>query len=273
MTSVDPAAVVPLQAAPPGKGRVDALDGWRGVACLLVACYHVGFNLRWPPLVVLGFCGVQMFFVLSGHLLYRPYAQAMRGERAFPSSRLFYARRFLRIYPPYLVALAAFVLLRYATGTKPPGAWSVLAHVGLFFNYVPSIDFFSINPVFWSLAIEAQFYVLLPVACLAARRLKWGPWVVPFAFAAVGIAARAIELRISYDLPPGVTAVGFRSVFAYLDLFAFGMVVAVLPTGWRMPRPRIVAAAGLGLFLLANNWSFLAGGGEWMVAGDRTLLL
>jgi peptidoglycan/LPS O-acetylase OafA/YrhL len=91
----------------PEKNRnvhITALDGWRGIACLLVLFYHTGSNIFFPPLVIYGFIGLHLFFVLSGYLISSPFLKAIRGRSALPSTGRFYMRRLIRIYPPYLVS-------------------------------------------------------------------------------------------------------------------------------------------------------------------------
>jgi peptidoglycan/LPS O-acetylase OafA/YrhL len=57
--------------------RDEALDGWRGIACLLVYFVHKGLTLDAPPLVIPGFTGVHMFFVLSGYLFSGPFLRVI----------------------------------------------------------------------------------------------------------------------------------------------------------------------------------------------------
>ena len=81
--------------------RNRSLDMWRGVACLMVFAFHTGASFRWPPLAFYGNSGVHLFFVLSGYLIFQPFLKSMGGSKPMPSIGRFYARRFLRIYPPY----------------------------------------------------------------------------------------------------------------------------------------------------------------------------
>ncbi len=99
--------------------------------------------------------GVQLFFVLSGFLLCLPYVRAMQFGLPFPSTWAFYKRRALRILPAYWATLAVMALLE---SVKWRG---FLFHVLLLHN-VKNKHFYSINVAFWTLAIEWQFYLLLP---------------------------------------------------------------------------------------------------------------
>ena len=104
------------------KNSIASLDGVRALACLSVITYHlsllvIGAHI-WKPvepfttgLILSGASGVTLFFVLSGFLLFLPYAQALLFERNWPSAWRFYLRRFFRIVPAYYVALFLIILL------------------------------------------------------------------------------------------------------------------------------------------------------------------
>ena len=104
------------------KSNIVALDGVRAIAALLVVSLHlneiagVPWNLNQNPLAttfaVFGRTGVVLFFVLSGFLLFLPYARALLfQEEPWPSIRTFYLRRIFRIWPGYYFTLAAMILL------------------------------------------------------------------------------------------------------------------------------------------------------------------
>lgn len=271
--------------------RLNALEGWRGIACLMIFLYHCGINLSRPPIAIFGFSGVHMFFVLSGYLLFRPYAAAIANTTNAPDTCNFYLRRLLRILPPYWVALFVFVTMRVATKTNAPTIWSVFTHATLLFNYSPRIDFYSINAVFWSLAIEAQFYLLLPLICLTVMKLlnrsspgKQLTAIIMITFV-VGLAARSGEvwgLQAFYNRINNTDHVRYRSVFAFLDFFCSGMLVAALQTlsvGERVrgPRSNLIGLAaicvGLIVFFAANDWCAIAAGGTWQSAGPASYLI
>jgi peptidoglycan/LPS O-acetylase OafA/YrhL len=243
------------------------LDIWRAVACLLVFTYHTGFNLRHPPLALIGCSGVHLFFVLSGYLIFKPFLKAMTAAKPLPSIPRFYARRFLRIYPPFAAALIVFMLMRLLTHTHPPPVSDVLLRLSLAFNYAKGAAFFAINPVFWSLAVEAQFYILLPLACwlcllFIPRNGARAALAVVLLFLVVGVLSRAAEIASTTS----DDAVRFRSVTSFLDMFAFGMLVALADHRWRRhltaPLAAILALAGLLLFITAND--LMAVNGDWL---------
>lgn len=175
------------------------IDQLRGLAILLVLGYHAG-GLGWRlppyrpdgwlalphlgaawllvPLFHFGFAGVHLFFVLSGFCIHlRAARMAAAGRRDLPSVREFLLRRFWRIVPPYWIALGLFGLavplaaraLRLAADPAA-GASDLALHAALLHSFSPR-TIFSINPAFWSLATEAQFYLAYPLLLPHLRRI------------------------------------------------------------------------------------------------------
>lgn len=159
------------------KKTITVLDGVRAVACLSVISYHVNYFMNQKYGLVLafgrvgravalaGWSGVTLFFVLSGFLLFMPYAKALLFEKPWPSIRTFYLRRVLRILPGYYVALFLLIILEYPEYLH----LDHLKQLGLFLTFLmdaPS-TYQHINGPFWTLAVEWQYYMLLPLLALA----------------------------------------------------------------------------------------------------------
>src|SRR5688572_7606459 len=108
-------AVGGLESAVPAAGgkpdRFPCFDGLRAIAALSVLVTHVSFltyaNVEHPLGVFFARMdiGVAFFFLISGFLLYRPFAMAHLTASAGPAVRPFFRRRALRIFPAYWVAL------------------------------------------------------------------------------------------------------------------------------------------------------------------------
>ncbi len=138
-----------------------------------------------------GYLGVDLFFLVSGFLLALPwFVRAARGEPA-PSARGFYMRRVRRIVPAYYVQLAILfvVVLPLLRG---PGywrsdlyvyLWNAVAHALFLHNTTPlTSGSMEVNGALWTLAVEAQFYVLIPLLV---------PLFVRWTHAALAACARA----------------------------------------------------------------------------------
>ena len=150
-------------------GTIAALDGVRALAFLLVFELHVNHAGVWTDgnndyisaLFSVGSTGVTLFFVLSGFLLFLPYTRALLFEKAWPRTKIYYIRRILRIFPGYFFSL--FILVMF---TKPyfiqPHNWSQLVPF-LTFTMAYHNSSGLINGPYWTLAIEFQYYLILPL--------------------------------------------------------------------------------------------------------------
>jgi peptidoglycan/LPS O-acetylase OafA/YrhL len=174
------------------KNRSTGLDTLRAAAILLVFMYHyMVFVSREPTfgwLSVVGWVGVDLFFVLSGYLIANQlFAGADKGQTL--SLRAFYARRALRTWPAFWVVVAAYFLLPSVMGGKePPPLWRFLTFTQNW-QLEPGTAFSHA----WSLCIEEQFYLVLPLAYLIATRVRLGrfaAWTFMGALIALGVGAR-----------------------------------------------------------------------------------
>jgi peptidoglycan/LPS O-acetylase OafA/YrhL len=172
------------------RGHILALDGLRGVAILLVVATHFVSNLRitadgwaWPLVAFAhaGWAGVDLFFVLSGFLITGILVDA-RGSSSY--FKAFYARRALRILPAYYGFLfVIFVLLpllnlgagdNYMLARQHQGwYWLHLTNVMMAIGTLPGHGPYP-NTLFWSLAVEEQFYFAWPaiVALCSTNTLR-----------------------------------------------------------------------------------------------------
>jgi peptidoglycan/LPS O-acetylase OafA/YrhL len=165
-------------------GFIPALDGLRGMAIILVLLHHLttyrpesGVD-RWiASIPLIGWVGVDLFFVLSGFLITGILLDARGGQRYFTS---FYARRTLRIFPLYyLVLFLALVVLPYfpVMHTVLVGPYDLppLWPYWLYLTNVSVADRGLVHgmlDVSWSLAVEEQFYLIwAPIIWLCPPRL------------------------------------------------------------------------------------------------------
>lgn len=221
------------------------LDGLRALAIAVVLASHL-----WPrssPAVSHylpeGYWGVELFFVLSGFLITRLLwidRATMRRKEGSAASLIatFYARRALRIFPTYYLALAyALVAGLGLTISTLPWFAAYLGNVHIFLTGASG----STNHL-WSLAVEEQFYLLWPLVVLLLPSRAIGGVVVTMLV--VGPLSRFVypDPYVEYLLP------------ACLDFLAAGSLLAIVSAEFP-PRVegllRISAAIGAMLFLLA----------------------
>jgi peptidoglycan/LPS O-acetylase OafA/YrhL len=174
------------------SARSNGLDTLRAIAILLVFLNHEAFRSQSSPLLVVqavGWVGVDLFFVMSGYLIANQVlAGVNRGEDL--SLVAFYARRAFRTWPAYWVVLACYFLFpSWMGGNTPAPLWRFLT-----FNQnfdLPTGTAFSHA---WSLCIEEQFYLVLPLAVLVGltlSRRKRQFWYTFGLLTLIGITARA----------------------------------------------------------------------------------
>ncbi|MBI3714362.1 MAG: acyltransferase [Burkholderiales bacterium] len=171
------------------SSRIDGLDTLRSCAILLVLMFHymvfVSGQASFGLLSEIGWIGVDLFFVLSGYLIANQIFSAMNKEAGFSLGK-FYARRALRTLPNFYVVLAIYFLFPVEAGGKAlTPLWKFLTFTQNF-DLKPGTAFSHA----WSLSIEEQFYVALPllaVVCISVLKSYRLMWVV--VIAAMGAAA------------------------------------------------------------------------------------
>lgn len=152
----------------PNDLRFAGLDTLRALAILIVMLFHLQWWLppTLSPVAQFGWTGVDLFFVLSGFLI---GAQLLKAHASGgPILWTFYRRRLFRILPLYLIVVALYSLW---PGCREAGApaplWQLLTFTeNLFFNAANHPSFTHV----WSLCIEEQFYLVLPVALILALK-------------------------------------------------------------------------------------------------------
>ncbi len=248
----------------PKRQRLHQLDGVRAVAALLVIVHHsASSSVRealaqhgYPVLGLLLYAttasGVELFFVLSGVVLLRPY---LRGERALdvPS---YFRRRVERIAPPYLGAWV-FAGAAAAIWTATPSWFSGHLHpfrvpTWLAQAFIVRFQDVLFNDAWWSLAVEVLFYVLAPLVVVvwAARRLVPATGYAALALAVAASTFVAAATRVDH-LPLAM----LYSLGVYASCFCGGVLIARFELS-----PRAATALGMAGFL----WILAAARLPWL---------
>jgi peptidoglycan/LPS O-acetylase OafA/YrhL len=288
MRGVRPPNLIPLD---PSTGpRLAGVQGLRAAAALSILTFHVatksspeggGFGLesfeRWvvPQLAL----GVTLLLLLSGFLLYRPFAEAVMSAARVPRLRRYLVNRAWRIFPAYWAILLVTTFV-FNTASAPVDGHArtgdLAEHSGIFVlnlfllqGFIPDGVFTGIGPA-WALTAVVTFYVVLPLLVLAAvglaarassRRGRTLAALVPAAaLIGLGLVGKAIGTFVVPAGPSGGWGADWhtvieRSFFAHADIFGFGMAAAVahvLATdGRRVPRwlPFALLSASLAIAL------------------------
>jgi peptidoglycan/LPS O-acetylase OafA/YrhL len=218
------AAVCPALASGGGSLRVPLLDALRGLAALAVCWFHLASLIPLPDGLIRalgnqGYLGVHVFFVISGFVMPLSLARAGYSPRSFGR---FILRRLVRLDPPYLASILLTVAFGYALaafvrshGGKLPveSAGQVLSHLA----YATQLSGHSwLSPVYWTLAIEFQFYLVLGLLFPFLQHPR--------------PAVRRLVLG-AFALAPWLGAEPGATVFWYLPWFAFGIAACHLRQG------------------------------------------
>ena len=250
--------------------RAGALDGLRGLAALSVVGFHVWlYRPERVPGTRTGLSdqiffelnlGLICFFVLSGFLLYR-------GLLRRPDFTRYAVRRIARIVPAYYVSIAGCLILFAALGLDdliPPT--SSLPLFLVFGQNYSSETLMEINPVTWTLCVEAAFYVALPLVALLARSGRTRVVLLASLIAAT-VAWNALAAAGAW------TDVGEKTLPAYAGHFALGMLVAL----WVESRRDRLSAGATGalaavgvLIVIASGWWYETPG---LMPDTRALVL
>lgn len=238
-----PKAMTTATANPPRQAGLDTL---RALAIILVFLYHYQVFVSRAPtfgwLGNVGWTGVDLFFVLSGYLIgQQVFSGLARGQQL--STPAFYARRLLRTMPAFWVVLALYFLFPAVMGGKtPPPLWRFLTFTQNW-GLQPGTAFSHA----WSLCIEEQFYLLLPLVVWVALRAaaKWGltarsAWALIVLGTVAAMAWRA-WLWLQFGREPeaggqgteGYYPIVYYGTLARIDEFLPGLAVAL----WREQHP------------------------------------
>ena len=234
------------------SGRfIPEMDGLRFAAIGMVILFHLNayliakspFYRAAPPnsdwlaqAAFVGLRGVELFFVISGFILGLPFAAHYLKGAPPVSLRKYYLRRLTRLEPPYIVALLVLFILAVGAGGVPPA--SFYPHLAASLFYLHSLIFGSFSPamgVAWSLEIEVQFYLLVPLLTqlftIKRRTLRRSSIVILILAA---LSGQALFLHHS----PRASL----SILAYVQFFLVGFLLAdVYLTSWdEVPRRGLV---------------------------------
>ncbi len=258
----------------PEKLDISALHGLRALMVFMVAYYHI-WQQSWLPqygrvlgqwingdyIVRTGYLFVDGMLLLSGFLLFLPYARQMMERTPVPDTRRFFLNRAARILPSYLfcvlVMLALVALPQGMYASWQEGAADVLAHLTFTFPFFYQTNLQTpLNSALWTVAVEVQFYLLFPF--LARRAQRW-PAVTLMLMALAGLLWRGGVAVWAED-----TSLLVNQMPAFLDVYALGMAGAMVYVRLRLWLAQADRLSRTALSLLAAGlvalgiWGVLA---------------
>ncbi len=256
------------------KLTIGVLFGFRALMALLVCNYHI-WQLGWLPqyfrvfglelnmdfITRSSYLLVDGLILMSGLLLYLPYA--LQSSRGIPVPGLgrFYLNRLVRILPSYLVSI--LVMLWWVA--LPQGKYAnagaltkdVLTHLTFTFNFWKETYLYTpLNGALWTVAVEMQFYLVFPFLARAAQRKPL--WTL------LGMALGGTGYRALVYLRIPDNALFVNQMVGFLDVYALGMLGAILYVRWlEWDRDRsLLEKRVLGIFAVLVFGAGLWGLGE-----------
>jgi len=222
------------------RERQPGLDLLRALAIVFVVIYHAAlFGFKLPGRIDrFGWIGVDLFFVLSGYLIGGQLLAPLAREESIKLGR-FFSRRALRIMPAYFVVLAVYFCLpswrEYPDMAQPLWKFvfsvqNIALHGGTAFSHA------------WSLAIEDQFYLALPLILILISCWPRAAIIIPCIILLGGIALPAFLAWKNPSIDGGVSFRGFQAWIYYptwtrLDPLVFGVALAAIerfrPHWWK----------------------------------------
>ena len=250
-------------AAPTGD-HIVFIDYIRAVAILLVVGFHLliesygglqkmesqlsftdgnwhHFLLKLLPFSY-GFIGVSIFFFVSGFCIHLSHEKSkLKGYKVF------FVRRFFRIYPPYFVALCFFAFLFPLTRlalNSPINLAQFFSHVLMVHN-LDGRSFYGINGTFWTLGVEVQLYLIYPLLLWLVRRFGWNNALL--VTGVIEISLRGMGNFVSW--PYWVAADPFFFWFSW-------SIGARLADDYLQGRPILLARSPVGFWLCVAALSY-----------------
>jgi peptidoglycan/LPS O-acetylase OafA/YrhL len=219
-----------------GIQYIPAIDGLRAVAVIAVILYHLGIS--WIPG---GFLGVDLFFVISGYVITRLLLDSIQ-ERGGLDLRDFYMARIRRLLPPliFMIVVTSIVVGIWAPDTTKKfltdAPFSIFGGMNwwLVFNEQDYFESSGRPPLLqhtWSLAVEAQFYLLWPLILLVVLKY-FGKKVIPAAALIIAAISGIALMLVSFQLDATNTS-KVSHIYFGTDTHSIGLFLgAALAVSW-----------------------------------------
>ena len=272
----------------PESRRLRGIDALRGAAALGVVFYHaveqsknvLPANLLQYPIRAVqfgssfGYIGVFLFYVISGFCIHLQWART-KAAGSEPDLRFgaFWKRRIRRLYPPYIIALLFFLLLT---------AWTAGINLTHFFLYdigmhllmlhnLDSSTCYTINGVFWTLAVEEQLYLAYFLLLFMRVRWGWGVTIAVCLLARLGwmLFSHVVWLKTGFGIPVPESAAAHWFTWALGAIGVEVMFGMIRLRGWsrdlRLATVLIVAASAISWYLPSISMDTFLHDSSWFV--------
>ena len=222
---------------PTQRIEIGVLHGFRALMVLAVCHFHI-WQQSWLPqsfeifghtvdlffLASSGYMFVDGMLLLSGFLLYLPYAKQRYTAIELPSNKTFFEKRLVRILPSYLFSVIViwlcFALPQQRYANTSDMAFDLATHFTFTFTFFQQTYLYTpLNGALWTLAIEMQFYLIFPFLALWIRKR---PTLVLLSMTAIAWLYRGYVI-----LFVEVKSMWINQLPAFLDVYALGILGAI----------------------------------------------
>lgn len=234
---------MPRPSPAPYQPRLGNLDVFRGLAALAVCLFHFASSRFLPDgaiagLIMHGYLGFDVFFVISGFVI--PLALHQSGYR-MAGYGTFLWRRLIRLYPAFLISAVLAVGLWYTSSLHPAfqGGPPRITGIQLVGNLTLTADLLRtpwVNPVFWTLAIELQYYLLIGLVfpwMLAGSRIQRWAFMASWLVAPLLVPWPATVLAYAALFAMGIFSFLRSRGFITTPEYVFGLIACTAVHGWR----------------------------------------
>jgi len=246
--------------------RIPLLNGLRGIAILGVIFHHsffpyilYGKGHHLTPLLILessGWLGVNLFFFLSGFVLFLPYAERKRRFSDWKSYRSYLGHRAKRLIPLYYITTFTFLIFICAYQLNDQALYRNIADYA-FATYIFRQETFfpPANWVLWSLGVEVWFSVFFPFVVLAIEKYGWKKTLLTVLIISLTVRVMG-RMVLPATTRPTINWLS-DSLPGRLDEFVIGMLSATLfLKRWKLARPLYQLA--IGVFLVTASMTLWA---------------
>ncbi len=263
-----------------GIKHVGVLDGVRALCVFFVAWFHVwqqswltpsvhlfGEKISLDFIVRSGYIFVDGLILLSGFLLFLPYARHKAEGERLPSIRSFYIKRVMRIVPSYYFCIFIMLFFVAIPQGKYASAGAMFKDVFMHLTFTHTLSAATylqtpLNGALWTLGVEAHAYLAFPLLALGFVKK---PYLTASLMMGAGFLYRGLVQLYAAD-----TAMWFNQFPAFLDVYALGMLSAwayvalakkcARPGVWlRLAATAIACAAAYGVFWLMKSQASASG--------------
>ena len=256
------------------SSKIPSINGLRGIAIISVIYFHlfgsytpVNFyhiatidGLPVSPFTLLSntWLGVNLFFILSGFVLYIPYLNNQRNFDTPKEIATFYHHRFLRLLPLFYISI--FIALLTQSQPFKLVLPEILSLVSLTYSFNKEFFIPQLNPVLWSLQHEILFSLALPLIITTSKKFSFSKTLIFILLFSLIIRYIGISFKV-FDINHPYLNILKDSFFGRLDDFVVGMTLAYIyinkPVNIFFRHTKTFFTIGIGLLLLVSQlWDY-----------------